>query len=172
MLIYMCHVVLQVLGVPRYSGQYTMAEFRRRMQSFIHHPNLWFRIIVYDSMSQGSVPLDRVQFAIDSGAVIFYIHGDHMCQWILDTLRSLAVQQRQDPDIIFVIFSDDTYYRLRRLLSRNYVKMVQADSDDDNVARQWYRDYEPRLIGHCSCGVYHDGNSDMEGGRAGGSRFA
>ena len=149
-----------------------MAAFRRRMQAFIHHPRLWYRIIVYDSMSEGSVPLDRVQFAIDSGAVIFYIHGDHMCQWILDTLRSLAVQQRQDPDIIFVIFSDDTYYRLRRLLSRNYVKMVQADSDDDDVARQWYRDYEPRLIGHCSCGVYHDGNSDMEGGRAGGSRFA
>ena len=148
-----------------------MAAFGKRMQAFIQHPRLWYRIIVYESMSEGSLPLDRVQAAIDSGALIFYIHGDHLCQWMLDTLRSLAVQRGQDPDLIFVIFSDETYYRLRRLLSRNYVKMVTEDTDDDDIARQWYGEYEPRLVGYCKCGVYHDGNSDMEGGRAGGGRF-
>ena len=86
---------------------------------------------------------------------------------MVDTLRGWAVRPGPGPDITFVIFTDETYYRLRRLVSRNYVRMVTEDSDSDDVARQWYEEYEPRLVGFCRCGVYHDGNTDGEGGRAG-----
>ena len=104
-----------------------MAAFRRRMQAFIQHPRLWHRIIIYESLSEGSLPLDRIQAAIDSDTLIFYIHGDHLCQWMVDTLRVWACRPGPGPNYTFVIFTDETYYRLRRLLSRNYVRMVHVN---------------------------------------------
>ena len=65
----------------------------------------------------------------------------------------------------------ETYYRLRILVSRNLVRRVTEDSDSDDVARQYYDEYEPRLIGWCHCGVYHDVNTFGKGGRAGAARF-
>ena len=126
-----------------------MAAFRIRMHAFLQHPRLRHRIIIYESLSEGSLPLDRIQDAIDSDTLIFYIHGDHLCQWMVDTLRVWAIQPGPGPNYTFVIFTDETYYRLRRLLSRNYVRMVREDSDSDEVARQWYDEYEPWLIVFC-----------------------
>ena len=151
--------------------QCIMAVDPIRMRAYRRHPRLAHRIIIYESLSEGSPPLDRIQEAIDSDSLIFYIHGDHLCQWMVDTLREWATQPGPGPDFMFVIFTDETYYRLRRLLSRNYVRMVREDSDSDEVARQWYDEYEPRLVGFCRCGVYHDGNTVGEGGRAGAGRF-
>ena len=90
---------------------------------------------------------------------------------MVDTLRVWAIRPGPGPNYTFVIFTDETYYRLRRLLSRNYVRMATEDTDSDDVTGKWYDEYEPRLIGFCHCGVYHDGNTVGEGGRAGAGRF-
>ena len=150
-----------------------MAGETIRMRAYQQHPRLAHRIIIYESLSEGSATLDKIQEAIDRDYYIFYIHAAHLCQWMVDTLREWATAPGPaDEDWRFVVFTTETYYRLRRLLSRKYVLMVRENTDSDEEARQWYDEYEPRLIGFCRCGVYHDGNTEGEGGRAGGGRFA
>ena len=142
-----------------------------RMRAFLQHPRLVHRIIIYEYISEGSLILDRIQAAIDSDTRIFYIHGSHLCQWMNDVLRCWACCPGPGPDYTFVIFTTETYHRLRRLVSRNLVSRVTADSDSDDGARQYYDEHEPRLIGYCNCGVYYNGNTDVEAGRAGAVRF-
>ena len=161
-----------MLGTQRRTHiQYIMDPFRIRMRAYLQHPRLFYRIIIYKHLSEGSLPLDRIQAALDSDTMIFYIHANHLCQWMVNILRRWACRPGPGPNYTFVIFTTETYYRLRRLMSRNLVRRVTEDSDSDDVARQYYDEYEPRLIGWCNCGVYYDGNTFGEGARAGAGRF-
>ena len=112
-----------------------MAGETIRMRAYQQHPRLAHRIIIYESLSEGSPPLDQIQEAIDSDSLIFYIHAAHLCQWMVDILREWATSPGPGPDWLFVIFTTDTYYRLRRLLSRNLERMVREDTDSDEEAR-------------------------------------